>query len=237
MSGKKIEDVIAECESLMADTLKLRTVWQEHRRDKGRYHDETLEAKKQFRQHEDMLGDTFVQNAGYFLSAAKESVALKDTVARLRLQIDDAHGAVTDHIVRLESQLAEARERIEQLTTCRSAYAKRPILYTDTVNGEQSMRDDLWAVSTAELNELRDSLAAREGEVERWKEEAINVCNLLGELAQGVQNPTALSIRNKIRDEALEEAANVCEMVFTTGDVALTCANDIRALTTKEPTK
>jgi len=35
---------------------------------------------------------------------------------------------------------------------CWSALARRPILYTDTVGGQQTCRDDLWAVATAELN-------------------------------------------------------------------------------------
>ena len=39
-------------------------------------------------------------------------------------------------------------------TICESKYATRPILYTDTVRGIQTMRDDLWAVTTEELNIL-----------------------------------------------------------------------------------
>lgn len=30
----------------------------------------------------------------------------------------------------------------------------RPILYTDTIKGEQTLRDDLWAVTTEELKDL-----------------------------------------------------------------------------------
>lgn len=37
--------------------------------------------------------------------------------------------------------------------TCISPLATRPILYTDTLNGVQTCRDDLWAVTTEELNE------------------------------------------------------------------------------------
>lgn len=37
---------------------------------------------------------------------------------------------------------------------CRHPLATRPILYTDTVGGKQTMRDDLWAVTTEELNAL-----------------------------------------------------------------------------------
>lgn len=36
--------------------------------------------------------------------------------------------------------------------TCHSKLATRPILYTDTVKGRQVCRDDMWAVTTDELN-------------------------------------------------------------------------------------
>uniref|UniRef100_A0A6M3LRX1 Uncharacterized protein n=1 Tax=viral metagenome TaxID=1070528 RepID=A0A6M3LRX1_9ZZZZ len=39
---------------------------------------------------------------------------------------------------------------------CYSEYATRPILYTDTINGTQVSRDDMWAVTTAELNKTRE---------------------------------------------------------------------------------
>jgi predicted RNA-binding Zn-ribbon protein involved in translation (DUF1610 family) len=38
---------------------------------------------------------------------------------------------------------------------CISPLATRPVLYTDTVGGVQTCRDDLWAVTTAELNALK----------------------------------------------------------------------------------
>lgn len=38
--------------------------------------------------------------------------------------------------------------------TCISPLATRPVLYTDTVGGNQTCRDDLWAVTTDELNAL-----------------------------------------------------------------------------------
>lgn len=42
-----------------------------------------------------------------------------------------------------------------QKGVCISPLATRPILYTDTINGgQQAMRDDLWAVTTVELNAL-----------------------------------------------------------------------------------
>lgn len=34
----------------------------------------------------------------------------------------------------------------------------RAILYTDTIRGEQTLRDDLWAISSTELNELKKLL-------------------------------------------------------------------------------
>ena len=42
---------------------------------------------------------------------------------------------------------------------CNSPLAKRRVLYTDTIEGgQQSMRDDLWAVSTQELNEVHSAI-------------------------------------------------------------------------------
>lgn len=42
--------------------------------------------------------------------------------------------------------------------TCKSKLATRAILYNDTVGGEQVLRDDLWAVSTDELNEIENRI-------------------------------------------------------------------------------
>lgn len=39
---------------------------------------------------------------------------------------------------------------------CNSKLATRPLLYTDTIKGEQVFRDDMWAVTTEELNQLED---------------------------------------------------------------------------------
>ena len=46
----------------------------------------------------------------------------------------------------------------ERCTECRSSLATRPILYTDGLKGEQVCRDDLWAVTTEELNRVQDNL-------------------------------------------------------------------------------
>jgi hypothetical protein len=46
-----------------------------------------------------------------------------------------------------------------------------PVLYTDTIGGKQTMRDDLWAVTTKDLNAQSAELARLQGVVEaarRW---------------------------------------------------------------------
>lgn len=50
----------------------------------------------------------------------------------------------------------------EKNTVCYSPLATRPILYTDTIKGEQTLRDDLWAVTTEELNEVEVLRVRRE---------------------------------------------------------------------------
>ena len=49
-------------------------------------------------------------------------------------------------------------------TVCQSPLATRPLLYTDTLGGKQTMRDDLWAVTTAELNEQERVIASLRAE-------------------------------------------------------------------------
>jgi hypothetical protein len=49
----------------------------------------------------------------------------------------------------MTDQSNDKREKV-----CRHPLAKRPILYTDSIKGEQVCRDDLWAVTTEELNAL-----------------------------------------------------------------------------------
>lgn len=49
------------------------------------------------------------------------------------------------------------------MKTCISPLAIRRVLYTDTINGgNQAMRDDLWAVTTDELNALHNALQQAE---------------------------------------------------------------------------
>lgn len=51
---------------------------------------------------------------------------------------------------------------------CRNPLATRPILYTDTIKGEQVCRDDLWALTTEELNNLMPKvIPASEGRAEQ----------------------------------------------------------------------
>lgn len=50
--------------------------------------------------------------------------------------------------------LKDRIDHLERKARCHSKYATRPIIYTDGVNGEQCCRDDLWAISTEELNRL-----------------------------------------------------------------------------------
>jgi len=46
------------------------------------------------------------------------------------------------------------------VSTCRHPLATRPILYSDTIDGKQVGRDDMWAVTTEELNALRSASEA-----------------------------------------------------------------------------
>ena len=51
------------------------------------------------------------------------------------------------------------------MSECLDKLATGPIIYTDTIRGQQTHRDDLWAVSTDELNavhSLRERLARLE---------------------------------------------------------------------------
>lgn len=42
------------------------------------------------------------------------------------------------------------------MATCKSYLATRPLLYTDSIKGQQICRDDMWAVTTEELNQLHE---------------------------------------------------------------------------------
>lgn len=63
-----------------------------------------------------------------------------------------------DHIQHCGHTATEHNEvgcgNVQASDVCQHPLATRPILYTDTVGGKQTLRDDLWAVSTEELNSL-----------------------------------------------------------------------------------
>ncbi len=65
----------------------------------------------------------------------------------------------------------------------------RPVLYTDTVGGEQTCRDDLWAVSTDDLNALREKLAA----AERERDEAQAAAGFSGNVTDALEQALAAS--------------------------------------------
>ena len=96
-------------------------------------------------------------------------------------RLDALEAALSDTQRQLEAVTRELDERqdrnefLEKRFRAHSQYAKRPILYTDGVNGEQCCRDDLWAVSTAELNQQAEELAVLEKAYRR----AAEVCENL----------------------------------------------------------
>ena len=47
---------------------------------------------------------------------------------------------------------------MSEIEECLSELATQPLLYTDTIHGDQVMRDDLWVVSTDELNENHNEI-------------------------------------------------------------------------------
>lgn len=48
------------------------------------------------------------------------------------------------------------------MSDCISKFAKRPLLYTDALGGEQTCRDDLWVLTTEELNSIAVTLSMAE---------------------------------------------------------------------------
>ena len=54
---------------------------------------------------------------------------------------------------------------------CESMLAKRPILYTDTIEGKQCLCDDMWAVTTLELNENHAFIAQYAGDLQKAEAE------------------------------------------------------------------
>lgn len=72
--------------------------------------------------------------------------------------------------------MSKNKEKIKE-GVCYSKYATRPILYTDAIGGRQVCRDDMWAVTTEELNSLENSLT--QDRVEMWEEMIKKAENLL----------------------------------------------------------
>jgi hypothetical protein len=58
----------------------------------------------------------------------------------------------------------ELRAQLADKTTMRAPVPARPILYTDTIKGNQCCRDDMWAVTTEELNRLAEQKASAGGD-------------------------------------------------------------------------
>ena len=52
-------------------------------------------------------------------------------------------------------QKRDIKPQEEPMSICKHELATRPILYTDTIGGKQVLRDDMWAVTTEELNVFR----------------------------------------------------------------------------------
>lgn len=62
----------------------------------------------------------------------------------------------------------------ERVTICEDVLATRPLLYNDTLGRQEIHRDDMWAVTTAELNKvhaLRAQLNQAVYEMEKAKQE------------------------------------------------------------------
>lgn len=101
---------------------------------------------------------------------------LQAKVASLTADLEDLNSETVSRIFHnnlmgdLHKELDRKQERIdhyERTRSCHSPYSKRPILYTDTVNGEQCCVDNLWAVSTQELNESVEKIAELHAKVAR----------------------------------------------------------------------
>lgn len=105
----------------------------------------------------------------------------------------------------------------EQTDYCNSKLAIRPILYTDTVEGKQTHRDDLWAVSTSELNELEQRIhTAEERARAEEKQRIIEIIKQQRSLfvknkVQSRKNlPVVRKARDVLRIEILEDLGEDC---------------------------
>lgn len=75
-----------------------------------------------------------------------------------------------------------------------------PILYTDSIKGQQTCRDDLWAITTEDIKAVRDALSRSRGEA---LEEAAKMC---------YENPQPHSSENQSEEyiEAYNTASSDC---------------------------
>ena len=100
---------------------------------------------------------------------------LKSFHKQYKQQVEELSDRIAD-AERSQMYMQDRIDHLERKRRCHSKYAKRPILYTDGVNGEQCCRDDLWAISTEELNEQAEQFTdmtrqkeEAEWEVDNWK--------------------------------------------------------------------
>ena len=92
---------------------------------------------------------------------------------------------------------------------CRSRFATSPLLYSDTIEGKQSLRDDLWVLSTAVLNQLEDSLLERDQAQSRIKELEARAAARLFENAL---------FRARKAEDKVKELEHDQEVMLKTGD-------------------
>lgn len=71
---------------------------------------------------------------------------------------NDMFCACDDKFLREQNEL---NRPLTLKSVCSHPLAIRPIFYTDSIGGKQVMRDDLWAVTTDELNGLLLSATGR----------------------------------------------------------------------------
>lgn len=82
---------------------------------------------------------------------------------------------------------------------CNSKLATRPILYTDSIKGEQTLRDDLWAVTTEELNNMeKEKVDAYQSGLQEGRREKVT-----GETSDGYHTFNELYEFRKLYNAAL----------------------------------
>lgn len=107
-------------------------------------------------------------------AANKRNEELEGTIKTLNTKLDARH-EISEERERLLHELAEQNRYWIERDKCHSKYTKRMILYSDTLGGFQVGRDDLWAVSTEELNTLTRQLD-KQGKICRDLEDDLREC-------------------------------------------------------------